>query len=130
LPDLFDENRDFSKKQLIGKYSIVNFFASWCTTCRAEHEILMRLKDENIVDIYGVAWRDIDENTKDYLSRHGNPFKMVAKDNQGLFSKIINIEAIPETLIVDKEGNVVMRYQGNLQDFSVDEIREFLRKNS
>lgn len=129
LSDLFDENKDFSKKDLKGKFSVVNFFASWCTTCRAEHEILLRLRDEKIIDIYGIAWRDIDKNTKDYLEKHGNPFNKTAKDSQGLFTKIADIQAIPETWIINPEGNVVMRFRGNLQDFSIDEIKNFL-KNS
>ena len=129
LPDLFDENQNFSKKDLTGKYSLVNFFASWCTTCRAEHEILLKLQSEKIIDIYGIAWRDIDENTKSYLEESGNPFKRVAKDSRALFTKITGIEAVPETLIIDPKGNVVMRYRGTLQDFSIDEIREFLREN-
>lgn len=129
LPDLYKDNAEFSKKDLKGKYSIINFFASWCLTCRAEHDILMRLQSENIIDIYGIAWNDIGENTKNYLQKAGNPFKKVAKDNRGLFSEIIGIKSIPETLIIDPKGNVVMRYRGNLQDFSIAEIREFLRKN-
>jgi len=127
LPDLFDENQNFSKKNLLGKYSIINFFASWCTTCRAEHDVLLRLQSEGIVDLYGIAWRDIDENTKDYLKKSGNPFKIIAKDSQGLFTKITGIQAVPETLIIDPSGNVVMRYRGNLQEFSIDEIKAFLK---
>ena len=130
LPDLFDEKKTFSSKDLNEKkYSIINFFASWCTTCRAEHEILLRLQSEKIIDIYGVAWRDIAENTKSYLAQSGNPFKKVALDSGGLFSKISDINAIPETWIVDQNGIVVMRFRGNLQEFSIDEIKEFLSKN-
>lgn len=130
LPDLYDGNKTFSKKTLLGKYSIINFFASWCTTCRAEHNILLRLQSEKIIDIYGVAWRDIDENTKRYLEKSGNPFKSTAKDGHGLFTDLIGLESIPETLIIDPKGNIVMRYRGNLQDFSINEIKEFLRKNN
>lgn len=127
LPDLYDDSAEFSKKDLIGKFSVINFFASWCTTCRAEHEILLRLKSEKIVDIYGVAWHDIDENTKNYLAKAGNPYTRVAKDARGLFTRITGMEAVPETLIVDAKGNVVRRFRGNLQEFSVGEIREFLQ---
>lgn len=126
LPDLYDSPKEFSKKDLTAKYSIINFFASWCATCRAEHEILLRLKDEKIIDIYGIAWRDIDENTKSYLQKSGNPFKKVAKDSRGLFTQIAGIQAIPETWIVDEKGIIVRRFRGNLQDFSIDEIRNFL----
>jgi cytochrome c biogenesis protein CcmG/thiol:disulfide interchange protein DsbE len=128
LPDLFNDDENFSKKDLIGKYSVINFFASWCTTCRAEHEVLLRLRDSKIVDIYGVAWRDIDDKTKEYLQESGNPFTKIAKDNAGLFSKITGIEAVPETVIVDPKGKIVMRYRGNLQDFSIEEIEKFIKR--
>ncbi len=129
LPDLYDENREFSKKDLLGHYSVINFFASWCTTCRAEHEILLSLKKENFVEVYGIAWRDINYNTIDYLKKSGNPFSRVAFDGRGLFSKIIGLNAVPETVIVDPDGNIVMRYSGNLQEFSIDEIRKYLEKH-
>jgi cytochrome c biogenesis protein CcmG, thiol:disulfide interchange protein DsbE len=128
LPDLYDENKHFSDKDLKGKYSLINFFASWCTTCHAEHEVLLRLKSEGIIDMYGVAWRDIDDNTKSYLKESGNPFTQVASDNRAIFTKIIGIKAVPETLIVNPEGRVVLRYQGNLEDYAISEIRDFLLK--
>lgn len=128
LPNLYDDNDKFSKRDLRGKYSIVNFFASWCLTCRLEHDVLMRLKSEGIIDIYGVAFNDISQNTKNYLKKSGNPFKKVGRDNEGLFQRLIGLKAVPETLIIDKQGNVVMRYQGNLQDFLIDDIKKFLAR--
>lgn len=129
LPDLFNENGSFSKKDLMGKkYVLVNLFASWCTTCRFEHEALLRLKDENIIDIYGIAWHDINENTKEYLAKSGNPFKKVAADNQGLFTKLIGIKAVPETLLLDNEGNIIWRYAGNIEETAIEEIKLFLRE--
>jgi cytochrome c biogenesis protein CcmG/thiol:disulfide interchange protein DsbE len=129
LPDLFNQDETFSKKDLTGKYSVVSFFASWCSTCRAEHDILLRLRDEKIIDIYGIAWRDISENSKSFLEAQGNPYLKTASDSRALFTKIAGVQAIPETWIVDKSGTIVMRYRGNLQDFSIDEIRNFLRNN-
>jgi cytochrome c biogenesis protein CcmG/thiol:disulfide interchange protein DsbE len=129
LINLYDEKDVFSKKDLIGKYSLVSFFASWCSTCKAQHDILLRLKNENIIDIYGVAWRDIDANTLSYLDGHGNPYTKTASDSRGLFTKITGLRAVPETWIVDKTGVVVMRFRGNLQEFSIDEIKNFLNQN-
>ncbi len=127
--DILSNDQTFSKKDLEGKYSIVNFFASWCTTCAAEHQILLALNDEKIINIYGIAWRDVDENAQQYLEENGNPFTKVASDGNGLFTKLAKIEAVPETWIIDKNGNAVMRYRGNLQEFSINEIKEFLQKN-
>lgn len=131
LPDVFDDNKNFSIKDLVNnenRYSIINFFASWCSTCLAEHEALMHLKTENIADIYGVAWRDFGENTIKFLDKNGNPFKKTALDSQGLFTRILGIKAVPETVIVDSKGHVIMRYQGNISHETVLEIKHFLRK--
>ena len=127
LPDLFNDNKDFSKRDLIGRYSVVNFFASWCTTCLAEHEVLIDLQNKNIVDIYGIAWRDIDNKTRAYLKKHGNPFERVAKDSRGLFTKITGINAIPETLVIDPSGHVVLRFRGNLQAANIEEIERVVK---
>ena len=124
LPNLDPDEENFSNKDLAKKkYSLVNFFASWCTTCRAEHDVLMRIKSLGIVDIYGVAWHDIANNTKLYLEESGNPFTKVALDSKGVLGAAANIRAIPETWIVNQEGKVIRIFRGNLQDFSVDEIR-------
>jgi cytochrome c biogenesis protein CcmG/thiol:disulfide interchange protein DsbE len=129
IPDLFDSSKTFSKKDLIGKYTIINVFASWCSTCRMEHEVLIRMQTEAIADLYGIAWRDIDKNTAKYLQQNGNPFSKVGTDNKGIFSKIINLEAVPETWLVNPKGKIVLRLKGNLQEFSGDEIKRYIRLN-
>ncbi len=129
IPDLFDVGKTFSKKDLIGKYTIINVFASWCATCRLEHEVLIRMQTEAIADLYGIAWRDIDKNTAKYLQQNGNPFSKVGADNKGIFSKITNLEAVPETWLVNPKGKIVLRLKGNLQEFSGDEIKRYIRLN-
>jgi cytochrome c biogenesis protein CcmG/thiol:disulfide interchange protein DsbE len=129
IPDLFEAGKTFSKKDLIGKYTIINVFASWCATCRMEHDTLIRMQAEAVADLYGIAWRDIDKNTLKYLQQNGNPFSKVGADNKAIFSKITNIEAVPETWLVNPKGKIVLRLKGNLQEFSVDEIKRYIRLN-
>lgn len=127
LPNLFADEEVFSNKDLAEKkYSLINFFASWCATCRAEHEVLMKLKNSGTVDIYGVAWHDISENTKNYLSQSGNPFKKVAVDSKGILGSTTAIKAIPETWIVDNKGKIIWIFRGNLQEFSLGEIQNII----
>jgi cytochrome c biogenesis protein CcmG/thiol:disulfide interchange protein DsbE len=129
LPLLFENNKFLTKKDLIGKYTIINFFASWCSTCLAEHEILLRLQSEAVGDLYGIAWRDIDDNVLKYLKKNGNPYSKVATDGKALFTKIANIDAVPETWIINPKGHLVLRLKGNLQDFSIDEIKRYIKLN-
>ncbi len=131
LVDLYDDNKNFSLKDLQNdenRYSLVNFFASWCTTCLAEHNVLMRLKNEKSINFYGVAWHDYSKNAIDYLKTNGNPYHKTALDAKGLFTKILNINAIPETLLFDSSGVLVLRFQGNLDEAALSQILEFANK--
>lgn len=127
IPDIYESGKSFTKKDLMGKYTIINFFASWCSTCLAEHDILLRMQSEAVADLYGIAWRDINENTLKFLQKNGNPFSKVGADNKGTFSKIANIEAVPETWLINPKGQIVLRLKGNLHDFSIDEIKRYLK---
>jgi len=127
IPDIYESGKSFTKKDLLGKYTIINFFASWCSTCLAEHDILLRMQSEAVADLYGIAWRDINENTLKFLQKNGNPFSKVGADNKGTFSKIANIEAVPETWLINPKGQIVLRLKGNLHDFSIDEIKRYLK---
>src|SRR5712692_4764233 len=47
-----------SRAALGGHPAIVNFFASWCVPCRAEHPLLMRLAEQEHVPLFGIAYKD------------------------------------------------------------------------
>lgn len=130
LADLYAPNQFFSKADLIGEYSLVSFFASWCTTCAAEHDLLLKLKDNLGIKIYGVAWRDLDENTIKYLAKHGNPYAKTATDSKGTLSKILGIEAVPETLLIDPSGTIIWHYQGALDEEAIETIRNLSKSHA
>src|SRR3546814_16438700 len=43
-----------SSADLKGEVSLVNVFASWCTACRYEHPVFMKLKEDGVVPIHGI----------------------------------------------------------------------------
>ncbi|MCE3254518.1 MAG: ccmG [Rickettsiaceae bacterium] len=117
LRDLYNSkeilsNQDFAKS----KYSLINIFSSWCVECKKEHEFLMNLSRTKSIDIYGVAWRDIDKNTKDYLEKNGNPYLKIGVDSKGLLSKLLPIEGVPETFIVDDKGQIIFYQRGPIDE--------------
>lgn len=93
--------------------TLVNFWASWCPPCRAEHPRLLQMQTEGI-PIIGVNFKDQANQATQYLTRDGNPFDAVAFDPQGRTAIDWGVTAPPETFIVSGEGVVLFRFQGPL----------------
>ena len=63
-----------------GKPVLVNFFASWCTPCLAEHPLFTRLAEREGAAIIGIAWKNKPEEARAWLKRLGDPFKLAGLD--------------------------------------------------
>lgn len=122
IKNLYPGKVNLRQEDLIGHYSIINFFASWCTGCAAEHDFLMSLKSEGKFKIYGVAWRDFDQKTKEFINNYGNPYNLILKDTKGEFGQRFNIKAIPESLFIDPKGRIIIHHQGVLNEAVINQI--------
>ncbi|MFQ3361320.1 MAG: cytochrome c biogenesis protein CcmG/thiol:disulfide interchange protein DsbE [Alphaproteobacteria bacterium] len=109
-----------------GRLSIVNIWASWCTPCRAEHEVLMFLRNNGIV-IFGINYKDKLLNASRFLSDLGNPYSYIGIDSDGISAINLGVYGIPETFVVDGNGVVLKKYVGPLTIANAKEIME-LRK--
>lgn len=96
-----------------GEVTLVNFWASWCPPCRAEHPRLLAMKDEGI-RIVGVNFKDQKGNAIGYLEEDGNPFMGVAFDPNGRTAIDWGVTAPPETFILDGDGTVLFKFVGPL----------------
>ena len=63
-----------------GKPVIVNFFASWCTPCLAEHPLFTRLGEREGAAIVGIAWKNKRDDALPWLKKLGDPYKLVGLD--------------------------------------------------
>ncbi|WP_422027600.1 DsbE family thiol:disulfide interchange protein [Roseovarius sp.] len=96
-----------------GKVTVVNFWASWCPPCRAEHPTLHRLAEEGI-QLYGVNFKDEAEQAIRYLDDDGNPFLGIAFDPKGRTAIDWGVTAPPETFIIGGDGTVLYKFIGPL----------------
>ena len=113
-----------------GKILVVNFWATWCPPCRAEHPVLKEMAAKG-VRIGGVNIMDDDQKALDYLANEGNPFIAVATDPNGRNRVEWGVTAPPETFIVAGDGTVLFRFVGPLvgsdyQDRFVPELEKAL----
>ena len=95
-PDFY--NNKFIDENTIGEFYIVNFFASWCKPCLAEHPLLMEMKKKG-VRIIGINFRDDEENFKKWISEHGNPFEYILRDD-GTIAYEMGLIGVPETFFI------------------------------
>jgi len=94
-----------------GEVTLVNFWASWCPPCRAEHPLLEALADEGI-PIYGVNTRDAPEHAVGFLEELGNPYAGIGTSRDGRASMEWGVYGLPETFVVDGNGVIVLRLAG------------------
>lgn len=91
---------------------LVNFWASWCPPCRAEHPTLTALSQR--LPVYGVDLKDPEAAASGFLSEHGDPFHALATDPRGRVAIDWGVTAPPETFIVDGAGRILYRHAGPL----------------
>ena len=95
-PDFY--NNELINENTLGEFYIVNFFASWCKPCLAEHPLLMEMKKEGI-KIIGINFRDDEENFKKWINDHGNPFEYILRDD-GTIAYEMGLIGVPETFFI------------------------------
>ena len=91
-------NNKLINENTLGEFYIVNFFASWCKPCLAEHPLLMEMKNKG-VKIIGINFRDDEENFKEWINEHGNPFKYILRDD-GTIDYEMGLIGVPETFFI------------------------------
>lgn len=94
--------------------TLVNFFASWCIPCRAEHPLLMGLAEQLGVPLYGIAYKDKKADAAAFLKQFGDPYKSVGLDEEGRVGINFGVYGVPETYVIDKQGKIRLRHVGPL----------------
>jgi len=92
---------------------IVNFWASWCVPCRAEHPILTALAEAG-TPLYGINYRDTPEAARAFLAELGNPFDRLGADPEARVGRDWGLSALPETFFINDDGEVVLHFRGPL----------------
>jgi cytochrome c biogenesis protein CcmG/thiol:disulfide interchange protein DsbE len=114
-----------------GKPALVNFFASWCTPCLAEHPLLERLAKTEGITIIGVAWKNKPEEARAWLERLGDPFAAAGYDLDGSMAVNWGLSGVPETFLIDAQGIVRLHIRAPILEKDVESrILPLLRAGS
>jgi cytochrome c biogenesis protein CcmG/thiol:disulfide interchange protein DsbE len=106
----------FSLESYRGKITLLNVWASWCVSCRAEHAELMRLSRElKDVQILGLNWKDTKEDALRMLKVSGDPYRVNAFDPDNRVGIHWGVYGAPETFLVDAEGRICYKKIGPVE---------------
>ena len=125
--NLYDKEEVLLSDSLKGKYTLINFFASWCTPCRAEHHLFFKIKKE-IPELFilGFSHKDDLDDSKKYLEEEGNPYSFVGIDSDGKIAFDFGVFGLPETFIINEDKKIIYKHTGPLTKKIIEDEIEIL----
>lgn len=109
LPRLHDPDQNFNPADLKGTVWVLNVWASWCVSCRAEHDVLKDMVSRNPVPVVGLNYKDKVADALSWLDRLGDPYHLSVMDAQGQAGIEWGVYGVPETFVIDDKG--IIRYK-------------------
>lgn len=132
LPPVKGRTLGLSSADLKGTVSLVNVFASWCVACRAEHPLLMRMKEQGLVPIHGLNYKDKPDDAARWLDTMGDPYTRTGADIDGRVAINWGVYGVPETYVIDRQGRIAFKQIGpitpEILDSTILPIVEKLRR--
>ncbi|HUN10486.1 MAG TPA: TlpA disulfide reductase family protein [Aggregatilineales bacterium] len=111
------DGQDVRLSDLRGQVVVINFWASWCVPCRDEAPALQavweRYRDRGVV-LLGVAWTDTERNARAFIDEFSQNYPN-GLDLGTRIGELYGITGVPETFIIDQQGQVVGFYPIALQ---------------
>ncbi|MWV12611.1 DsbE family thiol:disulfide interchange protein [Pseudomonas sp. R-28-1W-6] len=115
LPSVTDQDQTLTQADLLGKPALVNVWATWCPSCRAEHPVLNKLAASG-VNIHGVNYKDQREPAQKWLRELHNPYQLNIEDAKGALGLDLGVYGAPETFFVDAKGIIRDKYVGVIDE--------------
>lgn len=124
-----ESGETFDSASAHGDIVVVNFWYAECPPCRAEAESLeetwQQFKDQG-VQFIGINTYDQAENVKAFNKKFGITYPSIldaapenAKQASQAFAAAAPLQALPVTVVLDREGRVAARYIGAIDGPSI-----------
>ena len=122
-------SKQLSTVDMTGQVWVLNVWASWCVSCRAEHEVITALANKNLVTVVGLNYKDEPDDASRWLQQFGNPYAVSVIDRDGRVGIDWGVYGVPETFVIGADGLIRYKHIGpvtheSLQQKILPVIRE------
>ena len=123
LPVLGTDGEQQALAHYKGQDVILNFWASWCTPCRTEAPELEKahkqLQESGQGTVLGVAYQDAPTDSEKFMKEFSLTYPSL-RDVGGKLAKEYGTRALPETFVINPQGEVVALSRGTVNTEFLD----------
>lgn len=115
--DRLGESGQGSLADYEGKWVLLNFWASWCDPCREEAPAIESFARENRdrVAVVGMASNDLTTDAENFASEYDLTYDLL-HDGDGARMDAYNVKGLPESFLIDPDGNIATVYRGPVDE--------------
>ncbi len=122
---LLNDEKIFNTEELSkNNFTLINFWASWCAPCRKEHKHLINLSKN--IKILGINVKDNKSQANKFINKMGNPYYLIASDDDGKKAVNFGVYGLPETILVKKDLTIIKKYIGPINNQDVKKILKLI----
>ena len=121
LSMLDSPSRQLSTEDMKGQVWVLNVWASWCVSCRAEHEVITALANTNLVTVVGLNYKDKPDDAARWLEQFGNPYATSVMDQDGRVGIDWGVYGVPETFVIGVDGMIKYKHIGPVTHESLEQ---------
>lgn len=105
-----------------GEWVLLNLWASWCGPCRDESPALEEFESNNrgSLTVLGVDTRDLSGDAMKFLEEYDINYPQI-RDASGAYAEDLKTSGVPESFLIDPDGNLVSHYPGPFKDLAAVE---------
>lgn len=122
LEDLTSQT--YTLESLRGKPAVINFWASWCGPCIEEAPSFVKLEQKHGSDLHIIAINlttlDTTDKVQSFVQKYGYRFPVLL-DKTGEAAAAYNIQPIPSTFFLNKDGVIVDGALGAIDPLTLEQ---------